>query len=189
MKIIHISYNIPHPQYTDPWAWLKFLRFLTGILEAIALYSQVIAIFNINYIGVIHSNGVTYHFAKFNRWQLLLPFEFHRYIRRLQPDVVVVHGLVFPLQVVILRLQFGRHIKIIVQHHAEPPFSDIRKYFQRLADKYIHAYLFASFELGLEWVKKGQITNANKIKEIMGTSSSFYPIDKEKARAITKALG
>jgi glycosyltransferase involved in cell wall biosynthesis len=93
------------------------------------------------------------------------------------------------LQVLILRWQFGRRLKIIAQHHAEPPLRDIRKYFQQLADRYIYAYLFASFDLGLEWVKKGQITNPKKIKEIMGTSSSFHPIEKEKARLITKVRG
>jgi glycosyltransferase involved in cell wall biosynthesis len=189
MKIIHISYNIPRPQYTDPWAWLKFLSFLTSILESAALHSEVIAIFNINYDGIVQHNGVTYHFAKPSRWHLNLPFKLNRYVKKLHPDVVVVHGLIFPWQVVVLRWQLGRRLKIIAQHHAEPPFTDLRKYFQQLADKFIHAYLFASCELGMEWVKKGQIHNPKKIKQIMGTSSSFYPMEKDKARSITKVRG
>jgi glycosyltransferase involved in cell wall biosynthesis len=189
MKIVHVSYNTVNPQYTDPWAWLKFLSFFTGILEAIAVSSQVIAIFNINYKGVIHHNGITYHFPNFHRVHLLLPFKFNQYIRNLRPDVVVVHGLIFPLQVLLLRWQVGSRLKIIAQHHAEQPLRDIRGYFQRFADRYIKAYLFASVEQGMQWVERGQISNAKKIKEIIGTSSRFYPIDKEKARAITKVSG
>ncbi|MEX2231749.1 MAG: glycosyltransferase family 4 protein [Cyclobacteriaceae bacterium] len=189
MRIIHLSYSRVRQDYSDPWAWFKFLSFFTGVLEAIALYSEVIAIYHINYKGVIHHKGVTYHFPKFNQWQLLLPFKFNRYIRSLHPDVVVVHGLTFPWQIVILRWQVGRHLKIIAQHHAEPPLRDIRQYIQRLADRYIKAYLFTSVELGLKWVEMGQISDVKKIKEIMGTSSPFYPIEKERARSITKVSG
>lgn len=177
------------PKYEDPWAWLKYLSFFSGILEAMAQYGEVIAIYHIHYRGVIHHNGVTYLFPKLKRWQLLLPFKFNRYIKNLRPDVVVVHGLIFPWQVLILRGQVGSHVTIIAQHHAEPPLRDIRKYFQRLADRYIKAYLFASFDLGLRWVEKGQIGDAKKIKEIMEASSPFYPMAKEKARELTKVYG
>ena len=189
MRIVNLSYSVVRPEYTDPQAWISFLSFFSGILEALARYGEVISIYHINCRGVVHQNGVSYHFPKFNRWQLLLPFRFNRYIKRLRPDVVVVHGLIFPLQVVMLRWQLGSHASIIAQHHAEPPFKDIRKYFQQWADRFIKAYLFASVDLGLRWVENGQIRDAKKIKEVMGTSSRFYPISKEEARERTKVRG
>jgi Glycosyltransferase len=189
MKIIHVSYSLVRPQYTDPWAWIKFLSFFSGILESLAQYAEVITIHHINYRGLVQHNGVAYHFPKLRHWQLLWPVKFNRYIYRLRPDVVVVHGLIFPWQVVMLRWQLGSHAKIIAQHHAEQPLKDIRKYFQRLADRYIQAYLFTSLNLGLRWVEKGQIRDANKIKEIMEVSSPFYPVPKVEASAVTKACG
>jgi glycosyltransferase involved in cell wall biosynthesis len=85
-----------------------------------------------------------------------------------------------------LRWQIGRHVKIIVQHHAEKPFQDIRRYLQRWADRYIGAYLFCSMEQGMQWVTQRQIRNKKKIKEIMGTSSPFYVLGKGEAKSFTK---
>lgn len=189
MRIIHFSYASVRQEYTDPRAWLKFLSFFSGILEELATFGEVIAIYHIKYTGSIQHKGVTYHFPKFNRWQLSLPFKFNRYIKKLHPDVVVVHGLIFPWQVLMLRWQLGSQVKIIAQHHSEVPLRDIRKYFQQWADRYINAYLFASVELGLRWFERGQIREMTKVKEVLGASSPFYPMEKQIARSITKVSG
>ena len=125
----------------------------------------------------------------YNRWQLFLPIQFNRYVKKLTPDVVIVHGLIFPWQILMLHFQLGRSVKIIAQHHAERPLRDIRQYFQRWADRYIDAYLFSSIDLGMRWVEKNQIQNRNKIKVIMGTSSTFYPIEKRQAKIKTNVVG
>lgn len=189
MTIIHVSYRFVHPRCDDPWAWIRFLGFFSPILERQAKEAKVIAIYHIHYRGEIEHNGVHYHFPFFKRWQLRIPFALNRYIKRLRPDVVIVHGLIFPFQVLMLRWQLGRHPILIAQHHSEPPFSDARKYLQRLTDRYIRAYFFASRELGMLWVRGGQINDAGKIKEIMGTSSPFYQMARNDARAKTGVLG
>ena len=43
----------------------------------------------------------------------------------------------------------------------------LKKYAQRLADKCIDAYLFASYEMGVEWVEKGNIASVKKIRGVM----------------------
>ena len=189
MRIIHLSYHVPTPNYTDPAAWIKRISFSVVVMESMATYGKVIGIYHINWKGVLHKNNVQYHFPGYNRWQLFLPIQFNRYVKKLTPDVVIVHGLIFPWQILMLHFQLGRSVKIIAQHHAERPLRDIRQYFQRWADRYIDAYLFSSIDLGMRWVEKNQIQNRNKIKVIMGTSSTFYPIEKRQAKIKTNVIG
>jgi glycosyltransferase involved in cell wall biosynthesis len=189
MRIIHLSYTVPKPKFTDPEVWLRRINFTIGVLESMSVYAKIIGIYHIHYKGVIEKNGVEYHFPGYNRWQLLLPFGFNRYVKKLAPDVIIVHGIISPWQILILRYTLGSKIKIIAQHHAERPLRDIRQYVQRLADRYIAAYLFCSIDLAKPWVDCHQISDLKKVKEIMGTSSSFYPIKKSEARAVTKVLG
>jgi glycosyltransferase involved in cell wall biosynthesis len=186
MKIVHLSYQVPKPVFTDPYVWLKRINFSVGVIEAMAAYAEVIGIFHIHYKGILVKDRVTYHFPGFNRWQLLVPFRFNHYVEKLSPDVVIVHGLISPWQIIMLRFQVGRHLKIIVQHHAERPLRDVRQYFQRWADRYISAYLFASNDLGKLWVEEKLIGHSTKIKEVMEASSPFYPMDKQQARLISQ---
>ena len=189
MRIIHLSYHVPTPNYTDPAAWIKRISFSVVVMESMATYGKVIGIYHINWKGVFHKNNVAYHFPGYKRWQLFLPFQFNQYVKKLTPDVVIVHGLIFPWQILMLRWQVGSRVKILVQHHAERPLRYIRQYFQRWADRYIDAYLFSSLDLGMCWVEKDQIRDKSKIKVIMGTSSTFYPIEKQQARVRTNVVG
>ena len=188
MTIIHLSYARKN-DLSDPGAWLDKLSFFTGVLESTTQYAEVKSVHCISYTGTILRNGVEYHFLKLKKWQSLFPFRLHSYIKKLDPNTIIVHGLIFPFQILILRWQLGKGTKIICQHHAERPFADVRQYLQRWADKYIGAYLFCSVEQGLQWVCAKQIKNTSKIKEVMGTSSAFEVIDKDTARTKTKVNG
>ena len=189
MRVIHLSYVVPKPKFTDPEVWLRRINFTIGVLESMSSYGEIIGIYHIHHTGVLERNGVTYHFPGYNRWQLLLPFRFNRYVKKLAPDVIIVHGIISPWQVLMLKYTLGNKIKIIVQHHAERPLRDIRQYLQKWADRYISAYLFCSIDLAKPWVDRHQIQNLSKVKEIMEASSSFYPMDKNVARAKTGVTG
>lgn len=189
MRVIHLSYAVPKPRFTDPEAWLRRINFSIGVLESMSKHAEISGIYHIHYKGVLKKNGVTYHFPGFNRLQLLLPFGFNRFVKKLDPDVIIVHGIIFPWQVVMLRYTLGDRVKIIAQHHAERPFSDFRQFIQRWADRYITAYLFCSADLAKSWIDRHQVSDSKKIKEIMGTSSSFYPMDKNAAELITGVSG
>ena len=114
----------------------------------------------------------------FGKKKSYFPRKLNGFVKSLQPDVVIVSGLHFPLQVIQLRFRLGKKVKIIAQNHAEKPFTGIKKYLQRMADKYINAYFFASRATGAEWVRKGNLASEKKIHEIMEVSSAFYPVDK-----------
>jgi glycosyltransferase involved in cell wall biosynthesis len=187
--VVHLSYTLVKPPYTSPERWLSRVAFISGIPERLLPFGKQTVIYNINYKGELERNDVRYIFPGFKRWQLILPFSFNRFVRSLEPDVVLVHGLIFPWQIIMLRKVVGSNVKIVCQHHADKPFKDFRKYIFRSADKYVNAYLFATKEHGEEWVTAGQISSMDKIHEIMGMSSSFYFDRRKKSGKIYLWIG
>lgn len=186
MRIVFTSY-ISSPEYNEPAAWLKRIKAYTGILESLSKTDTVISFERINYEGLYENNGVQYRFIKFKNKKTIFPRHMHQQIKKLQPDVVIVHGLHYPLQVIQLRSILGKKVKIIVQHHAEKPFRGIKKILQKWADRSIDAYLFTSSEMGMDW--KEIITDKKKIVEVMEASSAFYPVEKNLALSKTKIRG
>ncbi len=183
MKIVHLSYTNPNPNHSKPDEWLNRVAFSSGVVEALGPYGEQIVIYHLNYRGEIARKGVRYLFTKLPAWRLRCPLSFNWLVARLKPDVVLVHGLIFPWQVIMLRWIAGTKAKIICQHHAERPFRDLRGLLARWADRYVGAYLFASREQGQKWVDAGQIRKLDKVHEVMGTSSIFFPEDRNDARA------
>lgn len=188
MKFVFASY-VYTAGYSDPKKWLGHIRFYVGILESLSKQHEVTSIEQINYKGELQFGGVDYRFRRFSKLSRYFPFGLHRYIKNLQPDIVFIQGLHFPLQVIQLRLMLDKNVKIMAQNHAERPFTGIKKYLQRIADRYIDAYLFASRDMGLEWVKKGNLLAPDKIHEVMEVSSVFYPVEKATAKQTTKITG
>jgi glycosyltransferase involved in cell wall biosynthesis len=189
LRIIHLSYNQTTPPYTDPEAWLKKIQFSIGVVEELAKSGEQIVFHHIQFKGILERSNVTYNFLKLNRWQLLLPIKFNRIVKETNPNVVIIHGLLFPWQTLMLHRQLGKNVKLVAQHHAEQPFKDFRKFIQQWTDKYIQAYLFTSKELGMQWVRAGQIKDQTKIHVVMEASSPFYPTDKQLAKEKTKVQG
>src|SRR5471030_620578 len=188
MKFLFTSYVFTK-QFNSPEAWIERIKAYTGILEALAKKNEVISIEQINYQGNYQKDGVQYYFKHFTKMGRLLSFRLHRFIKKHNPDIIDIQSLHFPLQIIQLRLLSGNKARIIVQNHAEKPFNGLKRLAQQLADRYIDAYLFASHELGAEWVKNGNISSSKKIHEVMEVSSVFYPIKKEAARIQTKVTG
>src|SRR5215213_9621154 len=173
MNLVFTSYT-SSPEYDDPRQWLKRIEGYTGILEALSEKHTVISIERINYEGELLQQGVQYYFMRQNKKVLLFPSRQHRLISRLRPDVIFINGFIFPLQIIQLRLKLGWSPKIIILHRAERPFKNIKKYLQKIADKCVNAYLFASFESGDEWLKQGIIESDKKIYEVIQGSSVFH---------------
>ncbi|KAA2239027.1 glycosyltransferase family 4 protein [Chitinophaga agrisoli] len=188
MKFVFASY-ITIPDFNEPEAWLHRIRAYAGIHAALSREHEVVCVEQINYEGVHMKNGAQYHFLRLPSAQKFFPKQLHRFIKEQLPDVVVIHSLYYPLQVMQLRRYLGDKVKIIIQHHAEQPYTGLKKYLQRRADNAVDAYLFASREMGLDWIRRGNLGNPDKINEVMELSSVFYPIDKTAALTRTKAGG
>jgi glycosyltransferase involved in cell wall biosynthesis len=188
MKIVFTGY-INSPQYTAPEAWLTRIEGYKEILEALACFHEVHSIEQINYTGDLSHNGVQYHFLNFKKKDLLFPYQLHKYIKALKPDIVLVHSFVFPLQVVQLKWTLGKNTRIIIQNHAEKPFPGWKKNLQKYADRYVDTYLFTSLEIGDDWLNHKIISGKNKIVDVMEASSCFTIMEKVKARETTRASG
>jgi glycosyltransferase involved in cell wall biosynthesis len=184
MKFVFASY-VYTKEFNDPESWLKRINAYTGIQRSLSINNEVISIEQINHEGNYVKNGVHYEFIKLSAFGRLLPVKLHRYIRSQNPDVIIIQGLHFPLQVIQLGIVNKKKTKIIAQHHAEQPFTGIKKYCQLIADHFIDAYLFASKSMGLNWVNKGNLASPQKIHEVMEVSSHFHPISKGIARVKT----
>jgi len=188
MRYISVTYD-HSPGFTNPESWFKRTAAYGGILEELAKKNEVISINQIDYQGEAVNNGVVHKFVDAGRKKTHLPFGLNRFVKKLNPDVIIVQGLHNPVAVILLRFILPKRIKIIAHHHAEKPMPGMKRYAQKLADHFVDAYLFASKEMGLDWVKKGVISSSRKIHEVMEVSSIFYPIDKSTARKQTGVSG
>lgn len=191
MRILFATY-VTIPEFHQPDAWLHRIEGHKETLEKLSADNEVISIEQISYEGIYHFKGVEYHFKRFlykHKLARFFPFQQHSYMRQLRPDVVIVHGLHFAIHIIQLRLKLGWKVKIIAQHHAERPGKGIRKWIQWMASHCIDAYMFTAHEMGMEWVRGGNIRYPAKIREVMEASSIFYPEDRARARAKTQVSG
>ena len=188
MRFVFLSYNYS-PDIPSPEEWVDRLKFYVGSLEHLSKQHEVIRVDQINYEGQFVHNGVKYYCVNDGKKKNYFPKKLHLFVKSLEPDIVVVSSFLFPLQVIQLRKSLGKKVRIIIQNHADKPFTGLKKYLQRWADKSIDAYIFASSAMGADWVHKGNIGSEKKIHEIVGGSSLFYPTDKKEAKAKTLVEG
>src|SRR2546423_5734685 len=188
MRFVFLSYNYS-PDINSPEKWLDRIKMYRGTLERLSKENTVTRIEQINYTGTYSHQGVQYYFVKNRNKKSHFPGRLNRLVKELKPDIVIVHGLHYPLEVIQLRILLGRKIKIVVQNHAERPFSGIRKILQQLADRCVDGYFFSSKAMGAEWVSKGNLASLEKIHEVMEVSSDLHPVDKTLARSKTRVAG
>jgi len=183
MRIVHLSYAPITDD--DPEKWLKRINFFVSLVEEMAKHADIKSVHCIRYTGQLKRNGVEYHFLKFDRLQTIFPLNLHRYIVKLKPDVIIVHGFNFPLQILLLHRSV-KSAKIIIQHHSERPLRHVKGFLQRLVDRFASAYFFPSLEQAKLWVEVKQIGSISKVCEVTEVPSVFYPVDREIAKGVTK---
>jgi glycosyltransferase involved in cell wall biosynthesis len=103
-------------------------------------------------------------------------------LRQQEYSVIVVHGFIFPVQVLALRVLAGVKTKIVVRHHAEQPYTNrIKRALQRLAYRRADAFTFVSRAQAQPFIDAG-IVKGEKVHEIMEGSTTFTQGDKLYAR-------
>jgi glycosyltransferase involved in cell wall biosynthesis len=188
MRIVFLSYNYSH-DIKSPTEWVKRINFYVGWNEYLAKEHDVIRIDQINFTGDFRHNGIGYYFIDDGKKRNLFPGKLNHFVKNLHPDVVIVSSFQFPLQVIQLRRCLGNKVTIILQHHAEKPFTGIKKLFQRYASSCADVFLFTSRSTGMEWKRKNNLDSVNKIHELMEVSSPFYLLDKNDAKKYTNMTG
>jgi glycosyltransferase involved in cell wall biosynthesis len=188
MKFVFAGY-VRSAGFNRPEEWIERIHAYLGVLESLSKQHTVISIEQINYKGDYEQNGVQYCFMDFGKPKLYFPWKLHQFIKEQQPDIILIHGIDFPLQIIQLRLKMGKQVKIIVQSHGNHTPKGYKKILQRIADKCINAYFFTSKKISASWLKEGLIADKKKIHEVMVGSSIFYRLNKEAARAHTHVDG
>lgn len=181
MILIDVSFNM-HPLASDPTEVVAKHMEGHGYAYFIGKYLEPVIIEHINFEGSYKDKEVQYHFFKGRNKFWHLPFRTYEFIERKKADVILVAGLIFPLQVIFLRLKVGRSCKIIVQHHAERPFRNFKRAFQRIANSFIDGYLFTSHGNAKEWIEQG-IVDKEKCYEVLEASTFLKRKDKNESRA------
>jgi glycosyltransferase involved in cell wall biosynthesis len=188
MRIVSINYSV-NRAFTVPQQWLGRIDFSVGILSALAKQHTVMAVEQIGCTASYDSAGVHYEFVEFYKDTPWFPVKLHQLVKQLQPDVVLVHGLIYPLQIIQLRRKLGKQVIIYAIHHAEKPFTGLKKWLQQRADHCIDAYQFTAMAFGTDWARAGIIKNRQKVHAIMEGSSIYVEMDMPAARQRTGVTG
>ena len=171
MRIVHVTYARVNNR-SNPDDWLNDLDFFTGILDEMAKDNIVHSVHLMNYSGTVKKNNVSYHFHKIGGFDWIFPWRISQFIASLQPDAVIVHGLIFPWHVLWLRLCLTKS-RLLIQHHAEVPLRFPKNLLQRIIDRHVFAYIFSAHELAEPWLRTGQIRHRAKVHEGIELSSPF----------------
>ncbi len=188
MRIVFLSYNYS-PDIYSPQEWIERIQFYTGWAQCLAKQHTIIRVDQINYQGQFIHNGIQYYFVDDGKRKNYFPRTLNRFVKELNPDVVIISSFLFPLQTIQLRGCLGNKVKIIIQHHAEKPFTGVKKYLQYRASRKANAFLFTARETGMDWVNHKNLDSSKKLHELMEVSSVFHPFDKITAQKHTGVNG
>lgn len=188
IKLIDLNYH-NHSDISNPEEVLELQEASIGFVDFIKEKLSIQLIKHSNYEGEKCINDVKYVFLKSKNKFLNIPFKTHRYIRKQNPDIILIQGLIFPLQLIALKLILPKKTKIIVQHHGERPFPGIKEFFQKMADHFIDVYLFTSIENADEWIDKKIIQDKKKCSELLEASTSFTAKDKPECKRLLSFKG
>jgi glycosyltransferase involved in cell wall biosynthesis len=180
MRIVSLTY-INSPGFNQPLDWIERLYAFTGVFEELSKEHTVFCIEQINYSGDLLHKGVQYHFRNYGNGVNRFPFQLHRFVKQLNPDIVIVRGLHFPLQLIQLRHALGMKARIVVENHFDRAPKGIKKIIQKVASRSIDAYHFISAGNAQEWIDSG-IIRKKKLVEIPAGSARLQPADKEESK-------
>lgn len=188
IKLIDLNFY-SHNNLTNPAEVLKLQKNAVGYAAYINNRIAIQLVKHMNYRGTMKINNIQYSFFKSRNRFWYIPFKTLRFLKSQKPDIILSQGLIFPLQVIATRLILGRKIKIIVQHHGEHPFKTAKQWLQKLADRYITAYLFTSAGNAEEWIDKKIISSKKKCFEVLEASTSFVKKDTITCKGIINMPG
>lgn len=146
--------------------------------------ADIVLVKHLHYDGERIVDGIRYRFFERPNRFWNIPGRTLRFIAAEKPDVVLVQGFIFPLQVMALRRKLGPAPVILLQHQADHPFRR-KKIIQQWADKSVNGYLFSALEMADPWIKAGIIRDRSKCFISHAASSSFERKNKSESRLKT----
>lgn len=127
MKFIEINYHF-HRELNTPDAVIAKHLPSNLFAEELSKVASVTLIKHLAYDGVYHRNNIRYRFFRRhnNFWQI--PFSTHWFINKEKPDVVLIQGFIYPLQVIALRLAVGRNCENHFAAQGRCPFQEKKNF-------------------------------------------------------------
>jgi glycosyltransferase involved in cell wall biosynthesis len=109
--------------------------------------------------------------------------------KRGEPLVVHVNGLLFPLPTGLLHGALPGDCVLVAQHHAERPWTGLRRALQRWGLAPVDGFFFAARQLATDWIEAGIIRSPRAIYEVMEAGSPLQYQARPAARAVTGLHG
>jgi glycosyltransferase involved in cell wall biosynthesis len=183
--VIFVNY-VYSPDLHAPNELLEAYFELTGWVHGLISAGVRVSVFQrFHSDDLLRVNGAEYYFVSDNLSPAInsyqVPLKLHReiskYIGKLprgHEDIVLhINGLLFPLQVLHLKLTSPRKCSIVVQHHAEPPRKGVARFIQKICLWPVDGFLFSTLEHAKVWIRAGIIHPRQLIGEIMEISSNL----------------
>jgi len=182
MRICELTY-FAHPEFNDPFLVLERHRLALGYIPFLKNHADIEVIKHMSKEVSMTEAGVKYSFFKSANSFYYIPFKTHRYIKSYRPDIILIHGFGFPLQVIFLGMTLGSGSKIILLHHGEVPLNGFKKNLQKIANRFISGYFFTALGNAKEWLLQ-ELIQPTKCHEVLAASTSITAGNKYECRKI-----
>ncbi len=199
MKILDISFRY-NPHFQNQNTFLVFRERYLGYLSELSKNGhEVLMVHCGNWGGEFSEAGIRHFIFRKKPSLFWLPGRLLFRFRNEKLDMILVHGLVSPVQVLFLKMGFSifnllnfnnlkpktkiSSPKIYCIHHAEKPATHLKSLLQKLADRLaVDGYFFASLGNSKLWLDRKIIFSEKKVAEVMEISTHFQPKNKLEAR-------
>ena len=177
LKLIDLTYHT-NTEYDTLLQLVRAQKESLGYVNWIKQSLEVIIVKHMPYEDHIIIDGVRYNCFKGPGKFFKIPFKTLQYLKKINPDVILIQGFISPFQVLMLRLLVDKKCRLILQHHGEQPYPGLTMILHKLINKSIDAYLFTSLGNSKEWIRRKVISGPEKCYEIQAASTSFVKQDK-----------
>lgn len=187
IHLVEVNYH-HHAEYDNPASVISKHRPSNLVLESLKHKIRLTLFKHTSFTGDLQNDQIGYRFFKGNSSFYHIPGKTHDQIRKENPDMVLVQGFIFPIQVIMLRRKLGKRCRIFLQHQGDLPGGK-KIWLQRLADRSVDGYFFRSKDNARIWLKSRVIRDPEKVHELPDASTWFSRVDKQLARKETGLRG
>ncbi|MHB8815340.1 MAG: glycosyltransferase family 4 protein [Steroidobacteraceae bacterium] len=190
MRIAQIGF-FRDPRNRTPEELLDAWPTLVDVAESVAIAGAEISVIQSSgHSRHIRREGVDYHFLPCtgSRWQSPSRAAFARLLSQIAPDVLHVHGLGFPEEV-LLMADAAPAIPILLQDHANRPPRWWRRAAWKRCEQVIAGISFCARQQARPFIEAGLLARSTAVYEIPESSSRFVPADREAARRGASVAG
>ena len=186
MRIVDLNYCCHEPSVSPQAAWDQHYPAI-GYADHFKPFGEVFLIKHFQSLKEKQVNGKRISLpGSAGKWWI--PREAHRLVNFLEPDIVIVQGLIFPFQLWLLRMSLPKRVRILVQHHGEQPPS-WWSLITGIANRQANAFLFTAAANAEEWKRKKLIPANAQVYQLLEASTTCTPVERNHARAATGVIG